>query len=132
VNHDIGLFRWDTRVLGHLLLSTGAFRIVHLHVILATFLALTLLLFVLTLGVLDVDLLAASLGLSVLVDGGAGSVFGASHGSILAFHGSSLFFFLLILFLLDAVLIAICGEVGLGLLWGELRRGRLLGIPITL
>jgi hypothetical protein len=131
VNHDIGLFRRDTRVLGHLLLSTGAFRIVHLHVVLATFLALTLLLFVLTLGVLDVDLLAASLGLSVLVDGGAGSVFGASHGSILAFHGSSLFFFL-ILFLLDAVLIAICVEVGLGLLWGELRRGRLLGIPITL
>jgi hypothetical protein len=119
-------------VLRHLLLSTCALGIVHLHIVLATLLTFALLLFVLTLGVLDVDLLAASLRLGVLVNGRSGSVFGASHGGILAFHGSSLGLLFLFLFLLDAVLITICVEVGLGLLRREFWRSRFLGIPITL
>jgi hypothetical protein len=126
------LFRRDARVLRHLLLSTCALGIVHLHIVLATLLTFALLLFVLTLGVLDVDLLAASLRLGVLVNGRSGSVFSASHGGIFAFHRSSLGLVFFVLFLLDAVLITVCVEVGLGLLRRKLWRSRFLGIPITL
>jgi hypothetical protein len=44
VNHDIVCLR-DTRVLRHLLLSTGTLAVVHLHIVLSTFLALLLFVF---------------------------------------------------------------------------------------
>jgi hypothetical protein len=116
-------------------LVTGSIwvSLIHLHIILAALLALTLLLLI-VFGVLDVNFLAASFGLSVVVVGGASSVLSTCHGGVFALGSDALtlnFLFFFFLFL-DAVLISVGVEVGLRLLRGELRRRRLVRIPVTI
>lgn len=105
--------------------------LVHLHVVVRALLTLLLLI---VLGVLNVDLFAAGFGPSVVVISGACSVLSTCHGGIFALRNDALAFdFLLLLFLFfDAVLVSVGVEVGLGLLRGELRRCRLLGIPVII
>jgi hypothetical protein len=129
VDHNVRAVLLCTR-LGHLAFAVGALTFVHFHVVVSTL--FTLLFFIFTLGVFNVDLLAAGLGLCILIVCGSSSVFTTSHGSVIALYRSGLGLLLFILFLLDAVLVAVCVEVGLGLLGWELWWGRLLGIPIKL
>jgi hypothetical protein len=114
-------------------LVTGSIwvSLVHLHVLFGALLALLLLV---VFRVLDVNLLAAGFGLGVVVVGGAGGILSACHGGIFALSNDALAFdFLLLFFLfLDAVLVSVCVEVGLGLLRRELGRCRLVGIPVTI
>jgi hypothetical protein len=116
-------------------LVTGSIwvSLVHLHIFFGALLALLLLI---VFGVLDVNLLAAGLGLGIVVVGGAGGILSACHGGIFALSNDALafdFLLLLLFFLfLDAVLVSVCVEVGLGLLGRKLWRCRLVGIPVTI
>jgi hypothetical protein len=84
-------------------------------------------------GVLDVNLLAAGFGLSVVVVSGASSVLSTCHGGVFALGSDALALnFLLFFLFLDAVLVSVGVEVGLRLLRGELRRRRLVRIPVTI
>ena len=122
VDHHVRV--WLSGLLGMSLVTICRSSIIHLHIITALFLGLLLFLLV-VLAVLDV--LAASL----IVVGRASSVLGAAHSSILTLDRcGTLLFLVLFLFLFDAVLVAVCVEVGLGLVRGELGGSRLLRIPV--
>lgn len=124
------------RLLLGLLVTVGTtgLSLVHLHVIVPTFLAfaLTLFLVILALRVLNIDLFATSLRLGVFVIGRACSILSTSHSSILAFNRGALGFLLLLFLFFDAVLVAVCVEVGLGLLRRELGRCRFVRIPVLI
>lgn len=126
-HHICAVLLLNTRLLRCLLLTVCALAFVHFHVIVATLFSLLFLIF--ALGVFNVDLLAAGLRLGILVVGGACSIFSTCHCCILAFYRGSIALLLFVLFLLDAVLVAICVKIGLGLLRRELCWCRLLGIP---
>jgi hypothetical protein len=128
VDHDIcAVLRTPTLLLG-LLAAVGSacLAFIHLHVVVA----LVFLLVILTFRVLNVNVFAASIRLGVVVDCRTSCVFAAVHGSVFATNGSTLdLFVVLVVLLLNAVLVAVCNKVGLGLLGGELCGSRLLGVP---
>jgi hypothetical protein len=106
----------------------GFGSVIH-HGVVVVALSLALLLFI---------LLAAALGLEVLrpvvrdiidgLGGGACGVFGAAHLGVFVGHGDLLLG--LEFLLLGAVgLGVILSLIGLGLIWGEFRRSRLLRVP---
>jgi hypothetical protein len=128
VGHDIRVVCGSTR-LWHLLVIAGAFGVIHLHVILSTLLALALFLLIVALGVFDVNLLATGIGFGVFFVRGSSSVFAAGHRSILALYRSGLGLLFFVVLLLNAVLVAVGVQIGLGLLGRELWWGRFLGIP---
>jgi hypothetical protein len=117
-------------LLSWLVTSSVWVSLIHLHVLLGTLLALLLLI---VFGVFNINLFTAGFGLGVVVVGGAGGILSACHGGIFALSNNALAFdFLLFFLFLDAVLVSVCVEVGLGLLRWELGRCRLVGIPVTI
>ena len=138
VHHNVcaGLLLHTSWLLLGWLVTGGSIwvSLVHLHIVVSTFLALALLLLI-VFGVLDVNLFAAGFGLSILVVGGSRSILSTCHSGIFALGGDTLafdFLLILILFFLDAVLVSVGVEVGLRLLGGELRRCRFVGIPVLI
>lgn len=137
VDHDIRALLLSSIGLGLGWLRTiggGWLPLIHLHVLVAAFALFALLLVVIALGVFDVDLFAARLRLGLVVVGGTSSVFGAAHGRIFSLDSSTfgLFSLLLLFLLLNTVLVAVCGQVGLGLLRREFRGRRLIRVPIRI
>lgn len=134
VNHDIRtVLLLDTTglLLGRLsAVGRAGLSLIHLHVIVSTLAFLTLLLVIITLRILNVNLLTAGFRLGVLVVGRAGSVLGASHRGVFAFDSSTLSLLLLLFFLFYAILIAVCGKVGFRLLRRKLGWRRLVRVPI--
>lgn len=127
MDHNIGVILRD---LLRVLLFTIRISLIHFHIIIATFLDLLFLL-IFALAVLNVDLLTASF--LVFLGRGSRCVFGTSHVGIFTLgryaFSLGLSFCLLLFFFVGAVLIAVCDEVGFGLVRRELWGSRLLGIP---
>lgn len=115
-----------------MLITTGSLRLVHLHIIVTTFLALALFLLVFALSLLEIDLLAAGFRNGVVVDGRSSSLLATGHFGVLALGGRTFESLgLLLLFLLGTVLVAVCNAlIGLGLVRGELWGSRLFRIPV--
>jgi len=131
MDHDVGAgldgLLWVTLV-------TIGTSFIHLHVVTALLLTLLFLIRLALALLFQVDLLAARLRSGILVNGRSSGFVGASHLGIFTFGRSSTlslsFDLFLLLLLFQAVLVTVCGKVGLGLVRGELWWSRLLGIPV--
>lgn len=124
MDHDI----WVSGLVWVALAASRRSSIIHLHVV-ATVLLKLFLFLVLAFALLDV--FAASLRGSIIVCSWAGSVVSTGHGGIFALGGSGTLglFFILFFLLLDAILVTVRIEVGLGLLRREFGWSLLFGVP---
>ena len=128
MNHDIGVV-WH-RLLRRLVASLLSLGLIHLHIIISPFFTFGLFLIFFAF-CLKINFLTASFRSSIIFSSRASSLLTARHVSILTLRDYTFSFnLILFLFLVSAVLVAVCdAQVGLGLVGGELWWGRFLRIP---